>query len=136
MADPKPALTSQRVDKWLHHIRVFKTRGLAAEACQKSNVKVAGQTVKPARELRAGDVLEVKRGDLVLHLKVTALPPYRLSAALVPDFCENLTPPENYRKAAAAREAKLLTKPTPHEAQLKPNKKDLRLIRDWLGREE
>ena len=132
---PQP-LTSLRADKWLHHLRVFKTRSIASEACQKSNVKLGGQTIKPSREVRVGDTLEIERGELKLILKVTGLPPYRLSAPLVADFCEDLTPAENYQKAAAARLEKKLTSPTPHEAQLKPNKRDLRLIRQWMGRGE
>ncbi|MBL9117225.1 MAG: RNA-binding S4 domain-containing protein [Verrucomicrobiaceae bacterium] len=135
MASTEPALTSLRVDKWLHHVRVFKTRTLAAAACNKSNVTIGGQAVKPAREVRCGDVIDVKRGELALVLKVLALPPARLGAPHVPACCENLTPPENYEKAAAARKDRELTAPKPHETAFKPSKKDLRDIREWLGRD-
>ncbi len=126
---------SLRVDKWLHHVRVFKTRTLAASACNKSNVQIGGQDVKPSRELRVGDLLDIDRGDLHLTLKVAALPTARLPASLAADFYVNLTPPENFIKAAEARRDKALTAPRPHDALFKPTKKDLRDIREWLGRD-
>jgi len=129
------SVTSLRVDKWLHHVRVFKTRTLAAQACTKSNVKVGGQAVKPAREVRAGDIIDVDRGDLHLVLKVLAFPMLRLSPPKVADYCENLTPAENFVKAAEARKQKELTAPRPHDGLLKPTKKDLRQIREWLGKD-
>lgn len=134
MQNPE-SVTSLRVDKWLHHIRVFKTRSLAVQACNKSNVKVGGQEVKPAREVRAGDIVEVERGDLQLILKVTGFPAQRVGPPRVEEFCENLTPPENFVKAAEARREKALTAPRPHDGMLKPTKKDLRQIREWLGKE-
>jgi ribosome-associated heat shock protein Hsp15 len=97
---------SQRADKWLHHVRVFKTRSLATQACQKSNVTLEGRALKPSRELRAGDVVEVVRGDLRLRLRVLAFPPQRIGAPLVEEFCENLTPEEWIRKAAELRAAR------------------------------
>lgn len=129
------SVTSLRVDKWLHHVRVFKTRSLAAQACTKTNVKVGGADVKPAREVRVGDMVEIERGDLKLVLKVTGFPLFRVGPPRVAEFYENLTPPENYVKAAEARREKELTAPRPHDGLLKPTKKDLRQIREWLGRE-
>ncbi len=129
------SVTSLRVDKWLHHVRVFKTRTLAAQACTKSNVKVGGLEVKPAREVRVGDIIDVDRGDLHLVLKVLAFPLQRVGPPRVGEFCENLTPAENFVKAAEARRERELTAPRPHETLLKPTKKDLRQIREWLGKE-
>lgn len=131
MSEP---LTSLRADKYLHHIRVFKTRGLASQACSKGNVKIKGDAIKPARDVRAGDVIEVDRGELHLTLKVSAIPANRVGAPLVAQFCENLTPPEAYKRAAEARKQRELVQPaTPHEAAARPNKKQMREIREWLG---
>jgi ribosome-associated heat shock protein Hsp15 len=128
------SVTSLRVDKWLHHVRVFKTRSLAAQACTKSNVKVGGQEVKPAREVRVGDIVEVERGNLSLVLRVLAFPLQRVGPPKTAEFYENLTPPENFAKAAEARKERQLTAPRSHETLLKPTKKDLRQIREWLGK--
>ena len=131
MSEP---LTSLRADKYLHHIRVFKTRALASQACTKGNVKIKGDAIKPARDVRVGDVLEVERGDLHLTLKVAAIPAQRIGAPSVARFCENLTPPEVYERAAEARRQRELVQPsTPHEVAARPNKKQMREIREWLG---
>jgi ribosome-associated heat shock protein Hsp15 len=135
MTGSQPVLTSLRIDKWLHHVRIFKTRTLAAAACNKSNVRVADQVVKPARDVRVGDVVQVQRGELTLILQVVALPPVRLGASYVDACLEDLTPEENYAKAAAARQTRQLTELRPHQTAFKPTKKDLREIREWLGRE-
>jgi ribosome-associated heat shock protein Hsp15 len=119
-----------RVDSYLYHVRIFKTRGLSTQACDRSQVKLLGQTVKPARILKLGDVLEVQRGDLALTLKVQGFPPRRLSAADVETYMENLTPVENFIKAAEARREKILL--APHEEAAKPDKKQLRQIRAWM----
>lgn len=132
MSEP---LISLRADKWLHLVRVFKTRTLATQACDRSNVRIGTQAIKPSREVRAGDVLHVERGDLKLTVRVLAMPQTRLGAPLVKQFCEDLTPPENYQKAAEARRERALITPRPHDTLMRPSKKDLRAIREWMGRD-
>jgi len=56
--------TRQRIDKWLWAARFFKTRGLAAAAVDGGRVKWNGQQVKPARELKPGDELDIVAGEL------------------------------------------------------------------------
>lgn len=128
MSEP---VETQRADKWLHHVRVFKTRSLATQACAKGNVTIGGQIVKASRELRPGDVIEVVRGDLRLRLKVLGAPAQRLGPPRVAEFCENLTPAEWFHKASEARREKKLITPPEHEQITKPNKKQLRELRDF-----
>jgi len=128
MSEP---VETQRADKWLHHVRVFKTRSLATQACAKGNVTIGGQIVKASRELRPGDVIEVVRGDLRLRLKVLGAPAQRLGPPRVAAFCENLTPAEWLHKASEARREKKLITPPEHEQITKPNKKQLRELRDF-----
>jgi ribosome-associated heat shock protein Hsp15 len=123
-----------RADLYLHHVRVFKTRSLATQACDKGNVRLAGKSLKPAYKLKAGDELEVERGDLKLVVKVLDFPDSRLGAPLVPQFMENLTPEENYHRAAEARKIKQWT--APHQVATKPDKKQLRKIRELMERNE
>ncbi len=125
------ATETQRADKWLHHIRVFKTRSLATQACAKGNVTLGSQTIKAARDLRAGDVLEVVRGDLRLRLRVLAFPPQRLGPPRVAEFCENLTPEEWIIRASELRRQRELETPRAHETVAKPNKQQLRQLREW-----
>jgi len=126
------ASASQRADKWLHHIRIFKSRSLATQACTKGNVTLQGQPVKPSRELRAGDTLEIVRGDLRLRLRVLAFPPQRLSPPRVAEFTENLTPLEWVQKAAELRRQRELETPHAHETVAKPNKQQMRQLRQWM----
>lgn len=130
------SVMAQRADKWLHHVRIFKTRSLATQACAKGNVTLDGHQVKASRDLRPGDVVEVVRGDLRLRLKVLGAPAQRLGPPRVAEFCENLTPVEWIHRAAAARREKKLITPTGHEQLMKPNKKQLRELREfWLSQQ-
>jgi ribosome-associated heat shock protein Hsp15 len=126
--------TSMRADLYLHHVRIFKSRSVAAQACTRGHVRIDGQPIKPARELKVGDQLDIQRGDLSLVIRVLDFPKSRMGAALVPQFMENLTPEENYRRAAEARREHALTAPHPFAA--KPDKKQMRQIRQWLGMDE
>jgi ribosome-associated heat shock protein Hsp15 len=58
-------MTRVRIDKWLWASRFFKTRALAARACELGRIESNGQQAKPSREVRVGDLLQVKndRGD-------------------------------------------------------------------------
>jgi ribosome-associated heat shock protein Hsp15 len=87
-----------RIDKWLWAVRLFKTRSLAAEACRGGHVLVNGQRVKPARELRVGEIIAAKAGAVQRTVKVMGFPPSRVGAKLVPEFLEDLTPASEYEK--------------------------------------
>ncbi len=132
MSDSPP---SQRTDKWLHHLRIFKTRSLATQACTRGKVTLDGQSLKPARDLKPGDVIEVVRLDLRLRLRVLGFPAQRLSASRVPEFCENLTPEEWIQKAADLRRMRELESPGMHEKAARPNKQQLRQLREWWDQE-
>jgi len=62
-----------RIDKWLWAARFFKTRSLAAEAVGGGKVQVAGDRVKPARLVKAGDELRIQRGEEQFVVKVVAV---------------------------------------------------------------
>jgi len=63
--------SSLRIDKWLWAARFFKTRALAKDAVEGGRVRVNGVTVKPAREVRAGDELSIQAGEQqwTLHVR-------------------------------------------------------------------
>jgi len=62
-------MTSVRIDKWLWAARFFKTRSLAARACDLGRVQSNGQPAKPAREVRIGDMVRVTNDGGEFHVK-------------------------------------------------------------------
>ena len=85
-----------RIDKWLWAVRVFKTRTVASEACKKGRVLIGNNSVKPSRMIRIGEVVQVKKPPVTYSFKVIAISQKRMGAKLVPDYMENVTPPEEY----------------------------------------
>ena len=83
-----------RIDKWLWAVRIFKTRTLAAEACKKGKIMILGNTVKASRNIKTGDIIQIKRSPIVYSFKALALSENRMGAKLVPEFMENVTPQE------------------------------------------
>ena len=92
-----------RMDKWLWEVRLFKSRSLATEACNAGKVKVAGTNCKPAREVKAGEEVQVRIGALLKTVRVLDAPKSRIPAAKVPEFYEDLTSPEEYERVRIAR---------------------------------
>ena len=84
-----------RIDKWLWAVRLFKTRSLASEACRKGTIKINGAEVKPSREIRIGDKVSVRKNPVTYEYKVLYLTEKRMGAKLVPEYLEDITPPEN-----------------------------------------
>lgn len=85
-----------RVDKWLWAVRIFKTRSIASDACKKGRVMIGGVSLKPSRNIRVGDVVQVKKSPVVFSFKVLDLAEKRMGAKLVPDFMENVTSADQY----------------------------------------
>jgi ribosome-associated heat shock protein Hsp15 len=96
------AVASVRIDKWLWAARVFKTRSLAAAACQGGKVDVNDDAAKPAKLVRPGDVVRVTlplgRRRIV---KVVVPGERRGGAAEARELYEDLTPPEPPRRRQA-----------------------------------
>ena len=83
---------SARIDKWLFHARLFRTRGLAQDAASSGRLRLNGQRVeKPAQPLRPGDVLTLGRGGEIVALKVLALADRRGPAAAARELYEIVT---------------------------------------------
>lgn len=85
-----------RIDKWLWAVRIFKTRTIAVEACKKGRVMIGDVSIKPSRNVRAGDVIQVRKPPVTYSFKVLALADKRMGAKMVPQFMENVTSPDQY----------------------------------------
>ena len=86
--------TEVRIDKWLWAVRLFKTRSIAAETCKKGKVFINHVAVKPSRNIKVGDIIQIKRSPVLYSFKVLALSENRMNAKLVPEFMENVTTPD------------------------------------------
>ena len=87
-----------RMDKWLWAARLFKTRSLAADAIKSGKVKVDDNPVKPSREVKAGDVIQVQIGPLHKVVEVKTIVKNRVSPKQVPEVYTDLTPKEEYER--------------------------------------
>ena len=121
-----------RIDKWLWAARFFKTRALAARACEISRIASNGQPAKPSREVHAGDLLGVQTDSGDFQLEVLLLSEVRGPAAVAQTL---------YRETEASREARIKAteerKATPRVEgwrQGKPSKRDRRKIDQLRGR--
>ena len=81
-----------RIDKWLWAMRLYKTRTLAADACRSNRISVNGSTVKPSRDIVAGDVVAVRRPPVTYTFRVIEPIGNRQGAKNVPLYMEDLTP--------------------------------------------
>jgi ribosome-associated heat shock protein Hsp15 len=90
-------MTGVRIDKWLWAARFFKTRTLAAKACDLGRVEFGGQRAKPAREVRIGDMLRVTTDGGEFQVEVLGLSEMRGPAAVAQTL---------YRETEASREAR------------------------------
>lgn len=85
-----------RLDKWLWAARIFKTRSLAADACKNGRVVINGAQAKPARTVKPGDEVSVRKPPVTYTFRVLQTIEKRVGAKLLPDVLENITPPEQY----------------------------------------
>jgi len=91
-------MTRVRMDKWLWAARFFKTRSLAARACELGRIESNGQRAKAAREVRVGDLLQVKNDGGDFQVEILALSDMRGPAAVAQTL---------YRETEASRELRL-----------------------------
>lgn len=113
------ALAELRLDRWLWAARLFKTRGLAAEAVAGGRVHLNDARTKPAKPIRVGDTVSIQRPDLATVVVVRALAEQRRPAAeaalLYEESPESVLAREAYvarRRAEAAGRLERLGRPT------------------------
>ncbi|MCX6622539.1 MAG: RNA-binding S4 domain-containing protein [Acidobacteria bacterium] len=125
-------MTGVRMDKWLWAARFFKTRSLASKACELGRIEANGQPAKASREVRAGDLLQVKNDSGDFQVEVLVLSEMRGPAPVAQTL---------YRETEASRALRLKLaeerKAMPNSEFLregKPSKRDRREIVRFRGR--
>jgi ribosome-associated heat shock protein Hsp15 len=124
-------LATMRIDKWLWAARFFKTRSLALAAIENGRVKLDGQRVKPAREVRPGDRLAIRIGEHEWLLTIRGLSMQRGPAPVAQQLYEE-DADSHARRQQQVRDRKLNVAP---EAGIRgrPTKRDRRLIHRFTG---
>jgi len=131
MPTEKTPLDRMRLDKWLWAARFFKTRSLATQAIEHGRVKLNGDRVKPARDVKSGDRLELHVGDFDWVITVRALAMQRGPAPVAQLLYEE-DPASQARRQQQVSERKLAASPA---AAIKgrPTKRDRRQIHRFTG---
>ncbi|MCF6313146.1 MAG: RNA-binding S4 domain-containing protein [Verrucomicrobiales bacterium] len=124
--------TCVRIDLWLWAVRFYKTRSVAANACRKGWVKVAGQRVKPARDIRVGDEVVLRHQDIEKTVRVLSLLKRRVGAKVVAEYCEDLTPAEVYAQAAQIQKLNASADLIRDRGAGRPTKRDRRELEEVL----
>ena len=114
-----------RIDKYLWCVRVFKSRTLAAEACDGGKIKIEGKSVKPSRSVKAGEVITVRQGYIKRMLRIKDLLSKRVSAKVAGEYVEDITSPEEREKQELG---KFVSYQSRYKGIGRPTKKDRRLL--------
>jgi ribosome-associated heat shock protein Hsp15 len=125
-------MTGVRIDKWLWAARFFKTRSLAARACELGRILANGQIVKPAREVRVGDRLQIKNEGGDFQVEVLLLAEMRGSATVAQTLYRESEESKELRRKAAEEHKAMPHFDWPGEGR--PSKRDRRQLERLRGR--
>ena len=124
-------MANLRIDKWLWAARFFKTRSLATRACELGRVQSNNQTVKPAREVRVGDLLQIRTESGDFQVEVLLLSGARGPASVAQTLYRETESSRELRlKMREERRAGMNFSPAP---QGRPSKRDRRRIIQFRG---
>ena len=120
-------MDSLRIDKWLWAARFYKTRNLACDEVTKHRVQINGQDVKPAREVKVGDTLTVRQGNITKTIQVKGISAARGPAPVAQLLYEE-TPESIALRAKLAEQNRLAAEPAHSIEHGRPTKRDRRQI--------
>ena len=125
------SLSGVRIDRWLWAARFFKTRSLAKGAVEGGKVHLDGSRVKPAKEVRVGQTLTIRRGDLEITVLVAALSAQRGPAKVAQTLYEETVESIEQRESVVAR--RRMERAGLQVPANRPSKKDRRDLRKLKG---
>ncbi len=112
-----------RIDKFLWCVRLFKTRSLATEHVRLGKVLMNGEMLKPSKELKIGEKVQIRRGPVTFSFQVLDFPKARLGAKMVELYVKEITSDEDKKKWLLLQEQLKLTR---ERGTGRPTKKDRR----------
>lgn len=119
-----------RLDKWLWAARFFKTRALAVEEIVKGRVQINDQAAKASREVRLGDLIRLRQGQIERQVWVRGISHIRGPAPQAQALYEE-TPDSIAARERAAEQRRLAPEPADTITQGRPTKQDRRRLSDW-----
>ena len=122
-----------RLDKYVWAVRIAKTRSQASELISKGKIKINEMQVKPSRDAKVGDIIQVYKNTAVFSFKITGLIDRRVGAKLVPDFLVDITPETEIEKFKTYQVAQSAYR---EYGTGKPSKHDRRDIEEYLNWDE
>jgi len=122
-----------RLDKWLWAARFYKTRALAVSEIGKGRVLVNGQAAKPAREVRLGDLVTVRKSDPPIEVVVRGVSRVRGPAPVAAQLYEE-TEESATKRARAAEMRRLAPEPSLDYDEGRPTKRDRRILAAIRGK--
>ena len=127
-------MESQRIDKWLWAARFYKTRSIASEELGKGRVQVNGAEAKHSREVRPGDMVSLRQGQVLRRVEVLGLSGQRGPAPVAQQLYRE-TPESVERRSLEAERQRLAREPALSIEQGRPTKRDRReMDRAWNDR--
>jgi ribosome-associated heat shock protein Hsp15 len=121
MTENKPI----RIDKFLWSVRLYKTRSIASDECRKGRIIIDNVQVKPSRSVSNNEIITVKKPPVIYTYRIVEPIENRVSAKLVDQFIEDLTPPEEKAKLDIRQAAGMVFR---DKGTGRPTKKERRLI--------
>jgi len=121
-----------RIDVWLDVACLYRTRSEAQKACRGGKVEVNGQSVKPHRLLKPGDVVEITRGDKLQTVVVVGFASTHVAKAEARALYEDRTPPPTPAEVEARHLERLFRQSNPRSTRA-PGRRDQRTLRRMKG---
>ena len=118
-----------RIDKFLWFVRYFKTRSLATDVVKKNRVWINDELAKPSKEVLVGDVIKVRKNQIIYTFQVLQIPSNRMGAKLVSMYIKDQTEQEQLDQLQLRKEAQTHYR---KKGVGRPTKKDRRDLDDFM----
>lgn len=122
---------SVRIDKWTWSVRLFKTRSKATAACVSGKVLINGQKVKASHKVVKGDLIQIHYKQFNKTVKVIDILSKRVGAQLVNNYCEDLTPQNEYDKLKMIHETNMEYRPRGLGRPTKKQRRNIDRLKDF-----
>lgn len=121
-----------RIDKFIWAVRLFKTRSMASNQCKTNKVLVNNEPIKPAKEVKIGDRVSIKRQGAIFSYEVVDLLEKRVGAKLVENYIRDITPIEEIEKYKVYQASQSSYR---NNGMGKPTTKERRALEEFLRRQ-